>query len=88
MNYDEQTKHKKWAKRDTPAKSDHEHEYVVYTAWNYLRRFDGTITENKFPRSTKMACNVCGHQPRKSRGKDFVNIEVSVKEFMEISEKV
>lgn len=86
MEHEEQTKHKKWAAKSTPAKSDHEHEYVVYTAWSYVRRFDGTISENKIPRSTRMACNICGHQPRKTRGKNFVEIEVSVKEFLELKE--
>jgi hypothetical protein len=74
------TPYVKGSKAKTPAKADHKHEYVRIVAWNYLRRFDGTITTKKYKLSKPATCIDCGHINRKAY-KEAVEVEVSVKEY-------
>lgn len=74
------TPYVKGSKAKTPAKADHKHEYIRVIARNHLRRFDGTITKEKYTLSKPASCIDCGHINRKAYN-DAVEVEVSVKEY-------
>ena len=78
--FDEQdTRHKKTAVRKTVKKADHQHEYVRPFYMNRIRRFDGTVTEEKYKILCKTVCIQCGFSPRRWKG-DAMEVEISVRE--------
>lgn len=77
---EEETPYVKSSRKPTPPKANHKHEYFRYVAWNRIRRFDGSITTEKYKFSLPAMCIDCGHIHRKAYS-TAVEIEVSPKEF-------
>lgn len=82
MDGEQETRYIKAADKTVPAKADHLHEYVRPYAMNYLRRFDGSISERKYKFTLVPRCIECGHTRRMN--KTAVEVEVSVKEYHRI----
>lgn len=81
---DQDTPYVKTSQKPTPPKADHKHEYVRVVMWNRIRRFDGTITEQKYKFYIPDTCIECGHSPRGRRKKHAVEVEVTPREFHRI----
>lgn len=78
------TKHVKRSSRRTPTKANHKHEYFRYVTFNYIRKFDGRISDKKHKLYTRDTCIDCGHQ--RNWQKDTIEIEVTPKEFNKLRE--
>ena len=72
------TRHKKASVKKPVAKSDHQHEYVRPFYMNRIRRFDGTVTAEKYKILCKTVCIQCGFSPRRWKG-DAMEVEISVR---------
>lgn len=83
----EETPYVKSSQKVTPPKANHKHEYFRYVTWNRIRRFNGTITEEKYKFSLPAMCIDCGHIHRKAYS-TAVEIEVSVKEYNKLSREL
>lgn len=80
------TPHYKGSKRQgPPPKADHKHEYIRPYAMLYMRRFNGTITSEKYSFSLAPYCTICDYSPRKPM-KQVVEVEVTPQEFWELKE--
>ena len=78
------TRYVKPSRRATPVKADHAHEYVRVVTWNRIRRFDGSVSVEKYKFDLPVACLVCGHVKRRARNSEAVEVEVSLQEFQQI----
>lgn len=81
IDVDAPTPHRKGSQKVTPRKADHQHEYVRGFTMMYLRRFDNTLSTEKYKFTTPVKCIVCGHAPARHRGRDIVEVEISPKEY-------
>jgi len=85
MTYlEEETPHVKASQKSAPPKADHKHEYFRYVMHNRIRRFNGTISTEKYKFSLPAECIDCGHKNRKAYF-TAVEVEVSVKEYHKLS---
>lgn len=75
-----ETPYVKGSQRETPPKADHKHEYVRPIMFNRIRRFDGTITSQKYKFWLPERCIDCGHR-RRHWHTDVIEVELSVREF-------
>lgn len=82
---EQETPHVKGSQKATPPKADHKHEYFRTIAWNYIRRFNGTVSDTKYKFSLPATCIDCGHVNRKAYS-TAVEIEVTPKEYRKLSE--
>ena len=81
--YDENdTRYVKTSRKVTPPKADHKHEYVRAVTYMYIRRFDGSVTEDKHRFTAPDVCVECGHRSRSRT--EAVEVEVSPAEYLKI----
>jgi hypothetical protein len=79
------TKYQKTSQKSTPIKADHKHEYISPFAMMHIRRFDGTITKDKYKFSIRPKCVICGHTPRRvGKNRVVIEVEVSPKEYRQL----
>ena len=78
------TRYVKPSRKATPAKADHAHEYVRVVTWNRIRRFNGSVSAEKYKFALPVACLVCGYVKRRVRNPEAVEVEVSPQEFQQI----
>lgn len=80
-----ETPYRKSTKKPTPQKADHPHEYVTIFAMSPIRRFNGTISKEKYKFSMKPTCIRCGHTvPRR---KSSLEVEVTPQEYARIKQE-
>lgn len=76
------TPYVKGSTRTTPSKADHRHEYVRAVTYMRVRRFDGSVSAEKYRFTAPDECIICGHRSR--RRTEAVEVEVSPVEFRKI----
>lgn len=81
--YDEDnTRYVKPSQKVTPKKTDHKHEYIQPYAMMYLRRFDGTLSTEKYKFTLPAQCVECGHvKERNINPSKVVEVEISPTEY-------
>jgi hypothetical protein len=77
---DDNTPYVKGSQKVTPKKTDHKHEYIRPFYMNRIRRFDGTITTDKYKFTLPIECVICGNIKKRARRGTYTEIEVSVTE--------
>lgn len=80
---EQETKHVKGSQKTTPPKADHKHEYYRIITFNRIRRFDGTITTEKYKFHLPTRCIDCGHR-NSNAYHTAIEVEVSVREFKKL----
>lgn len=76
----ENTPHVKGSQTQTPKKADHKHEYIRPFYMNRIRRFDGSITAEKYKFTLPVECVECGHVKRRAKSGTYTEVEISVRE--------
>lgn len=87
MDGEQETRHVKKAVKDTPPKADHKHEYVRAFTMSRIRRFDGSVTEEKYKFSLPPECIECGFQKPRARGIKCTEVEVTFREYKRLKEE-
>lgn len=80
-----ETRHVKRSKKEAPTKTDHKHEYIRVFCWSKIRRFDGTLTEERYKLYLYPKCIDCG-AVKTRHATNVTEVEVSVQEYKELSE--
>lgn len=74
------TPHVKASQTKTPTKANHKHEYIRPFYMNYIRRFDGSVSEKKHKFDLPVECVECGAVKKRARTGTYTEVEVSVRE--------
>lgn len=80
------TPYYKGSQKTTPPKADHKHEYVIVFCKQRIRRFDDTITTEKYTFPLPPECIDCGHVNNGVR-KQAVWIEVTPQEWRKMHDE-
>lgn len=75
-----ETPYMKPSQREVPKKADHKHEYIRPFYMNRFRRFDGSITEEKYKFELPVQCVICGAVKKRAKPGTYIEVEVSVQE--------
>lgn len=81
-----ETPYVKSSRKVSPPKTDHRHEYIRPVTHNRIRRFDGSVSTEKYEFSLNARCIDCGHVNRKAYSK-ATKIELSVREYKKLEAK-
>ena len=82
---EENVRHKKSSTKVTPTKADHKHSYIRPFTMSHVRRFNGTISTEKYKFSLKDRCVDCGRTSRRRRN-EALEVEISLKEYRRLKE--
>jgi hypothetical protein len=86
MDDEQDVRYVKGSQKTPPTKADHKHEYIRPFAMLRLRRFDGTVTEEKYKSYLRASCVECGYV-RRTWNHDALEVEVSPEEYRRLRKK-
>ena len=74
------TRYVKPARKVTPSKADHAHEYIRAVTYMHMRRFDGSVSAEKHRYTLRDECVICGHR-YVGRNPKAVEVEITPAEY-------